>query len=61
MEMNYRYSRNLRKAEMARRVIALVCLAAFLGLAAGYASGYAMKAHMVAKKMERSAVFTTGQ
>ena len=37
------YSKNLRKAAMARRVIFLTVVAAVLGLAVGGVSGYALK------------------
>lgn len=59
--MNYSYSRNLRKAAMAKRVIILMCIVACLGLIAGAVSGYALKAHMVAREVERNTVFTVGQ
>lgn len=43
------YSKNLRKAAIAKRVIILACITFFLGLAVGGVSGYALKAHMAAK------------
>ncbi len=59
--MNYQYPRNLRKAAMARRVIALVCIAAFCGVVAGVVFGYALKTHMAGKEMERNTVIIVGQ
>ena len=43
---------------MARRVIILLCIATFLGLAVGGVSGYALKAHITAKDEEKGQIHT---
>ena len=43
------YSKNLRKAAMAKRVIILLCIATVLGFVVGGFSGYALKTHITAK------------
>ena len=43
------YSKNLRKAAMAKRVIILLCIATVLGFVVGGLSGYALKTHITAK------------
>lgn len=50
------YSKNLRKAAIGKRVIILTCIAMFLGLAVGMASGYALKAHITAKDREKEQI-----
>lgn len=49
------YSKNLRKAAMAKRVLTILCVALLLGLVIGGVSGYALKGHITAKdKKKRS-------
>lgn len=55
------YSKNLRKAAMGKRVIILLCVASFLGLAVGGGVGYALKAHITAKDRERGQVHINEQ
>ena len=53
------YSKNLRKAAMARRVIFLTVVAAVLGLAVGGVSGYALKTHITAKNEGKEDIHTS--
>ena len=55
------YSKNLRKAAMAKRVIILLCIATFLGLAVGGVSGYALKAHITAKDGKKGQIHINEQ
>lgn len=55
------YSRNLRKAAMARRVISLIVIAAILGIVVGGVSGYALKTHITAKDKEKEEIHTSKQ
>ena len=55
------YSKNLRKAAMARRVIFLTVVAAVLGLAVGGVSGYALKTHITAKNEGKEDIHTSEQ
>lgn len=55
------YSKNLRKAAMAKRVIIMLCIALFLGLAVGGVSGYAMKTHITAKDKGKEEIHTSEQ
>lgn len=55
------YSKNLRKAAMAKRVIIMLCIALFLGLAAGGVSGYALKTHITAKDKEKEEIHISEQ
>lgn len=55
------YSKNLRKVAMGKRVIILLCIAIFLGLAIGGVSGYALKAHIIAKDEENGQIHINGQ
>lgn len=54
------YSKNLRKAAMAKRVIILLCIAFFLGVVGGV-SGYALKAHITVKDREKTQIHINGQ
>jgi Soluble lytic murein transglycosylase and related regulatory proteins (some contain LysM/invasin domains) len=42
------YSRNLRKAAIAKRAIILCCITAIVSLLVGYGTGYAMRTHITA-------------
>lgn len=55
------YSKNLSKTAMGKRVITLLCIAIFLGLAAGGVSGYALKAHITTKDGEKEQIHINGQ
>lgn len=55
------YSKNLRKAAMAKRVIILLCIATFLGLAVGGVSGYALKVHITAKDGKKGQIHINEQ
>lgn len=55
------YSKNLRKAAMAKRVIIMLCIALFLGLAVGGVSGYALKTHITAKDKGKEEIHTSEQ
>lgn len=55
------YSKNLRKAAMARRVLTILCIAIVLGLAVGSVLGYALKTHITAKDKEKEEVHINGQ
>lgn len=55
------YSKNLRKAAMAKRVIIMLCIALFLGLAVGGVSGYALKTHITAKDKEKEEIHISEQ
>lgn len=55
------YSKNLRKVAMAKRVIIMLCIALFLGLAVGGVSGYALKTHITAKDKEKEEIHTSEQ
>lgn len=47
------YSKNLRKAAMAKRVIASWCVIAAVGSLVGGVSGYALKTHIIAKDEQK--------
>ena len=53
------YSKNLRKAAMAKRVIIMLCIALFLGLAVGGVSGYALKTHITTKDKVKEEIHTS--
>lgn len=53
------YSKNLRKAAMAKRVIIMLFIALFLGLAVGGVSGYALKTHITAKDKGKEEIHTS--
>lgn len=55
------YSKNLRKAAMAKRVIIMLFIALFLGLAVGGVSGYALKTHITAKDKRKEEIHTSEQ
>lgn len=55
------YSKNLRKAAMTKRVIIMLCIALFLGLAVGGVSGYALKTHITAKDNGKEEIHTSEQ
>lgn len=55
------YSKNLRKAAMAKRVIIMLYIALFLGLAVGGVSGYALKTHITAKDKEKEEIHISEQ
>lgn len=40
------YSRNLRKAAMAKRIVLLICIAVLFGFAVGGAAGYTLGTHI---------------
>jgi hypothetical protein len=47
------YSKNLRKAAMAKRVMVMIAVSFAVGLIVGGVSGYALKAHITAKNEEK--------
>lgn len=47
------YSKNLRKAAMAKRVLTMLCIALLLGLVIGGVSGYVLKGHITAKDKKK--------
>lgn len=55
------YSKKLRKAALAKRVILLIAVATVLGLVVGGVSGYALKTHIAAKDRGKEEVQTDGQ
>lgn len=55
------YSKNLRKAAMAKRVIILICIASFLGLVVGGSVGYTLKTHIIAKDRAEEEIDTSEQ
>lgn len=44
------YSRSIKKSDVGKRVMVLICIAAFLGLMIGGLLGYALKTHIIAKQ-----------
>lgn len=55
------YSKNIRKAAMAKRVVMLLCVTAFLGVAVGVVIGYSLKAHITAKDRRKEQVHINEQ
>lgn len=55
------YSKNLRKVAMAKRVIISWVVVAAVGCAVGIGSGYALKAHIIAKDEQRQEMQTSEQ
>lgn len=55
------YSKNLRKAAIAKRVIIMLCSTLFLGLAVGGVLGYALKTHITVKDKEKEEIHTSEQ
>lgn len=55
------YSKNLRKAAMAKRVLTMLCIALLLGLVIGGVSGYVLKGHITAKDKKKEVTGTNTQ
>lgn len=55
------YSKNLRKATIAKRVIASWCVIAAVGSLVGGVSGYALKTHIIAKDEQKETLQTNEQ
>lgn len=55
------YSKNLRKAAMAKRVMVMIAVSLVVGLIVGGVSGYALKTHITAKNEEKEETHTSEQ